>query len=241
MTYGVFAQVYDELMDSQLFPQWKDYTVRHLPHKGAKILELACGNGELAILLKKAGYDIQGLDLSPEMLTIAKIKQEEAGVSFPLIQADMRDLAGFSIYDGIISFCDSLCYLPTPEDLRLVFQQVYEHLEEKGVFLFDVFTTIHIQELDGYAYHAELPGIVFTWDSYKGKHEYSIEHELSFFKELDNGHYERFNEVHRERTYPLAFYKKELKQAGFTNIEITADFVNELAEDSIRWFFKAEK
>lgn len=241
MTYGVFAQVYDELMDSQLFPKWKDYTINHLPHTGAKILELACGNGELAILLKKAGYDIQGLDLSPEMLTIAKNKQEEAEVSFPLIEADMRDLSGFSTYDGIISFCDSLCYLPTPEDLRLVFQQVYQHLEKEGLFLFDVFTTNYIQELDGYAYHAELPGIVFTWDSYQGEDEHSIEHELSFFKELENGYYERFVEIHRERTYPLTFYKEELEQAGFRNIEITADFSNGLAEDNVRWFFKAEK
>lgn len=241
MTYGIFARVYDELMDYSLFPKWKEYTMNYLPKKGSQILELACGNGELAILLKQAGYDIQGLDLSAEMLSIAKRKQEAAGVSFPLIQADMRDLSDFNLYDGIISFCDSLCYLPSPEDLITVFNQVYEHLNKDGIFLFDVFTTDYIKKLDGYSYHDEIPGTVFIWDSYQGEYDYSIEHELSFFEELENGNYQRHLEIHKERTYPLEFYIDELKKLGFRNIEISADFNEELADDNIRWFFKAQK
>lgn len=241
MTYGVFARVYDQLMDDRLFSKWKDYTMKYLPEKDSEILELACGNGELAILLKQKGYDIHGLDLSEEMLTIAKSKQEEAGISFPLIHADMRNLSDFASYDGVISFCDSLCYLPNPEDLQLVFNQVYEHLNDEGIFLFDVFTTDYIKKLDGYSYHDEIPEIVFTWDSYMGEYEHSIEHELSFFEELENGDYQRHIEVHKERTYPLEFYLKELKKTGFSNIEVSADFDEELAENNIRWFFKAQK
>ena len=241
MTYGIFARVYDELMDKDLFPQWKEYTMKYLSEKKSKILELACGNGELAILLKKAGYDIQGLDLSAEMLTIAKMKQDAADVDFPLIQADMRDLSDFGFYDGIISYCDSLCYLPLPSDLKLVFRQVYEHLNKDGVFLFDVFTTDYIEKLDGYSYHNELAELVFIWDSYKGEYDYSIEHELSFFEELENGNYQRHVEIHKERTYPLNFYLDELKKVGFKNIEVSADFTEQLGENNVRWFFKAQK
>ena len=241
MNYNIFASVYDQLMDDRLFPRWKEYTIKHIPQKGSSILELASGSGDLSILLKKAGYHVQGIDLSEEMLTIAKTKQTEAGVEIPLFQTDMRDLSHFTTYDGIISFGDSLCYLPTPEDLKQVFRQVYEHLNESGVFLFDVFSTHHIKALDGYSHHDEIPGIVFMWDSYQGEHEYSIEHELSFFEELPNGKYQRHIEVHKERTYPLEFYLKELEDIGFKNIEVTADFTEKLAEDNIRWFFKAQK
>lgn len=241
MTYGIFARVYDELMDQKLFPKWKNYVEKHIPRKDSKILELACGNGDLAILLEKDGYTMTGLDLSAEMLTIAKEKQIKAGLNFPLVQADMRDLTDFKNYDGIVSFCDSLCYLKTPEDVKLVFHQVYKHLKDEGVFLFDVFTTNHIKDLDGYSYHDEIPGIVFTWDSYKGEHPYSIEHELSFFEELDNGFYKRQMEIHKERTYSLDFYRNELEKAGFSNIKINADFNKELGKNNIRWFFRAEK
>lgn len=241
MTYGVFARVYDELMDDSLFLKWRDYTSRHIPNNTATLLELGCGNGELGILLKKMGYEIDGLDLSAEMLALAKEKQEEAGVYFPLNQGDMRDLSAFDSYDGVISFCDTLCYLPSPEDLKLVFNEVYAHLNQGGIFLFDVFTTDYIEQLDGYSHHDEIPGLVFIWDSYKGVHEHSIEHELSFFEELDNGNYQRHIEIHEERTYPLDFYRSQLQEVGFTKIEVTADFDQELGENNTRWFFKAQK
>lgn len=240
MNYGIFAHVYNELMDEETFEQWRDYVKEHLKPKSS-ILELGCGNAQLGILLKEDGYDITGLDLSEEMLSLAQIRQEEAKIQFPLIQGDMRDLAGFSKFDAIVSFCDSLCYLPTKEDLEKTFLEVYDHLKEEGSFLFDVFTTEHIEKLDGYSYHDELPGIVFTWDSFTGEQPHSIEHDLSFFVEQPNGTYERQEELHQERTYPIAEYRNMLEQLGFKNIEITADFDQEISGNNTRWFFKAQK
>lgn len=241
MTYGVFARVYDELMDESLFLKWRDYTSQNIANNEANLLELGCGNGELGILLTKMGYEITGLDLSAEMLAVAKEKQAEADVHFPLIQGDMRDLSVFGSYDGIISFCDTLCYLPTPEDLTVVFNEAYAHLNQEGIFLFDVFTTDYIEKLDGYSYHDEIPELIFIWDSYQGVHEHSIEHELSFFEELADGRYQRHDELHKERTYPLDFYLTQLKKAGFSKIEVTADFDQKLGENNTRWFFKAQK
>ena len=241
MAYEIFANVYDQLMDDDLFKKWFSYTEKYVPHPKASILELGCGNGQLGILLKQAGYDITGLDLSAEMLSLAKQRQEEAGVNFPLFQVDMRDLSSFGRYDAIISFCDTLCYLQTFDDLMSVFEQAYAHLDEGGVFLFDVFTTEHIASLDGYSYHDELPGLVFTWDSFTGVELHSVEHELSFFIEQDNGQYERYDELHRERTYPLEQYLDALKKVGFTKIEVSADFDQKITGENIRWFFKAEK
>lgn len=241
MTYGIFARVYDELMDESLFLRWRDYTRKNIPSTQANLLELGCGNGELGILLKKMGYNIEGLDLSAEMLALANEKQADAGVHFPLIHGDMRDLSAFGFYDGIISYCDTLCYLPSPEDLEIVFNEVYAHLNQDGLFLFDVFTTDYIEKLDGYTYHDEIPELVFVWDSYQGVHDYSIEHELSFFEELADGSYKRHDELHEERTYPLDFYLNKLQEAGFSNIEVIADFDQELGKDNMRWFFKAQK
>lgn len=241
MTYGIFAQVYNELMDDSLFLKWKDYVTTHLKDTDTKILELGSGNGHLALLLKQEGYDIEGLDLSAEMLAVAKSKQEAESVEFPLYQADMRDLSNFDTYQAIVSFCDTLCYLETIEDLERVFSEVYSHLDKNGFFLFDVFTTEHIQSLDGYTFHDEIPGTMFIWDSYLGEHEYSIEHDLLFFKELDNGLYKRYEELHKERTYPLEVYISKLEAAGFKNIEVIADFDQEITGNNERWFFKAEK
>ncbi len=240
MNYGVFAQVYNMLMDDAIFQKWQEYVEKHLD-KESSILELGCGNGQLGILLTAAGYELEGLDLSEEMLALAHDRQQEAEVYFPVFQGDMRDLSEYGMYDAMISFCDSLCYLPTKEDMAQTFREVYAHLNETGSFLFDVFTTEHIVALDGYAYHDEIPGIVFMWDSFPGEEPHTIEHDLSFFIEQEDGTYERQEELHLERTYPIQEYLEMLKAAGFKKVEVTADFDEEITGDNVRWFFKAQK
>jgi len=240
MNYGIFAHVYNELMDDRVFEEWQSYTETHV-EPGSSILELGCGNGQLGILLKKSGYDIEGLDLSSEMLSLAQQRQDAADVHFPLFQADMRDLSAFRAYDAIISFCDSLCYLPEKTDMATTFKEAYTHLHPGGLFLFDVFTTEHIETLDGYSYHDEMPNIVFLWDSYAGEHAHSVEHDLSFFVENADGTYERQEELHKERTYPIQEYLEMLETAGFTKVEVTADFDQEVTGNNMRWFFKAQK
>ena len=240
MNYQIFAHVYNELMDDAIFLKWQDYVEKHVPKK-QRILELGCGNGQLGILLKAAGYDIEGLDLSEEMLSLAQDGQQEADVYFPVFQADMRDLSEFETYDAIISFCDSLCYLPQKADLQQTFNEVHAHLAEKGTFLFDVFTTEHIEKQNGYAYHDEIPGIVFMWDSFEGEEPHSIEHDLSFFVEQEDGTYDRQEELHKERTYPIQEYLDLLKATGFSKVEVTADFDEEITGANTRWFFKAQK
>lgn len=240
MNYQIFAHVYNELMDDSIFEKWRTYVEDHL-HKNSSILELGCGNGQLGILLKEAGYTIEGLDLSEEMLSLAHLRQQEAEIYFPVFQGDMRDLSEFGQYDAVISFCDSLCYLPQKKDMVKTFNETYAHLNEGGQFLFDVFTTEHIENLDGYAYHDEIPGIVFMWESFEGEKPHSIEHDLSFFSEQEDGTYTRQEELHKERTYPIEEYLDMLKEAGFSKIEVTADFGEEITGDNTRWFFKAEK
>ena len=60
---------------------------------GSPLLELGCGTGRLLIPLAEAGYRVTGVDLSPEMLRIARAKAEAAGVaeSVTLIEGDFAD------------------------------------------------------------------------------------------------------------------------------------------------------
>lgn len=95
MIYQSFAQLYDELFDAQLYEQWQDYTLNRLPSTSKTVLDLAGGAGLLACLLATAGLDLTVADFSPEMLSLAGKHAAETGVDLQLVQADMRDLAGF--------------------------------------------------------------------------------------------------------------------------------------------------
>ncbi|SFB84555.1 Methyltransferase domain-containing protein [Alkalibacterium subtropicum] len=240
MTYNWFAKVYDDLMDDSLYEKWLDYTGKYIP-KGEIILELGSGTGILGLKLKESGYDITGLDLSDEMLSLAYNRQREAGLIFPLIQGDMRDLKDLPAYPNVICYSDALCYMKDEEELLAVFKEVYSKLEKEGMFLFDVHSIYQIEAFLSTSFHAETDGIVFLWDSFEGEAPYSVEHELSFFVHSNDNCYDRYEETHKERTYPLDMYKKLLQEAGFQKIEVSADFTEEVKTDSKRWFFACTK
>lgn len=72
--YETFAEVYDAIMDDSLYDRWTEFSLRHLPKSKNKnkLLEMACGTGIQSVRFSQAGFDVTGLDLSSEMLQVAK-------------------------------------------------------------------------------------------------------------------------------------------------------------------------
>ncbi|WP_407857038.1 class I SAM-dependent DNA methyltransferase [Enterococcus hailinensis] len=242
MAYETFAFVYDEVMDDSLYQQWLDFSIRHLPKDTNQIFELACGTGALAVEFAKAGYDVTGLDLSEEMLTLASNRSIEEDVSINWVAGDMLDLTDLGQYQAVTCFSDSLCYMQTPEQVQQVFNGVYELLEKSGTFIFDVHSTYQVDEVfPEYSFHEQTEEFAFLWDSYAGELPHSIEHFLTFFVKREDELFERVDELHQERTYPLPTYQKMLETAGFET-EIFADFTDQAPnETSKRWFFVCKK
>lgn len=238
--YSTFAELYDQWMSPSLYESWKEFVKQRVP-AGKKILDLGCGAGHLGVRLTQVGYDYTGLDISEDMLTLAAMKQSEANLSFPLILGDMQDLSDFPTYDAIVSFCDSLCYLEEKEMIRKVFAEVYEHLEKDGVFLFDIHSVNQMNKFDGFSYHDIEDEQILLWDSFAGDTPHSCEHYLTILKETSSGLYERFEEVHFERTYPVEEVVRILEETGFSQIKVTADFNQDMDEKSSRIFFEVRK
>lgn len=242
MAYETFAFVYDEVMDISLYQRWLDFSLRHLGER-KQILELACGTGALAVEFAKDGFDVTALDLSEEMLMIASGRAEEAEATVQFVEGDMLDLSDIETYQAVTCFSDSICYMENEMDVQQVFDGVYQILEEDGIFIFDVHSTYQIDEVfPSYSYHYQTEEFAFLWDSYEGKEPHSIEHFLTFFVENEEGSFVREDELHRERTYPLEVYLLLLENAGFSNVETYADFIDsEPNEKSRRWFFVCQK
>ena len=244
MSYQTFAQVYDAIMDETLYDRWGEFVDSQLLNKKPPVLELACGTGALAVALSKRGYDVTGLDLSDNMLSLASERALKEQVKLPLIQADMMDLSEIGQYEAVTCFSDSLCYMPNEEAVLKVFQEVYNVLTDNGMFLFDVHSIYQTDVVfPGYMYNDQSDEISFLWKSYAGEKAHSVEHDLTFFvydEELDL--YDRYDETHKERTYSLEQYKSLLSKAGFSSIEASADFgESEITEESPRWFFVCTK
>ncbi|MCT0948435.1 class I SAM-dependent methyltransferase [Weissella confusa] len=247
MNYQTFAKLYDDLFDEAAYADWFQYATKFIKNKDGKLLELAGGAGRLAIQLKQAGYDdISVLDLSTEMLALAAQHAQEAELDLPLIEGDMREWSDFDErFATITSFADSFNYLANEDETLMAFKQVAEHLEDGGQFLFDVISPWQTDVYyPGYMYNWHDDETAFMWSSYGVEEQpHTVEHELTFFvynEDIDG--FQQLQEVHTERTYSLDTYKRLLTEAGFTNIEVTADFGrSEVTDESPRWFFNATK
>src|SRR5690625_5512942 len=58
--------------------------------KGSKIYDIGCGDGYASYQLYKAGYDIVGMDISNEMIALAKERLDKEEITF--LQGDLIDL-----------------------------------------------------------------------------------------------------------------------------------------------------
>lgn len=247
MSYEKFAYLYDELMIDAPYDQWVSFVLRTINQYSlplnSSLLDLGCGTGNIAIPLSKVGLKVTAVDLSEEMLFVAKEKSEANEASIQFFQQDMRDLEGLGQFDVVVSLCDSLNYLHDELELQKTFQNVYQHLKNQGLFIFDVHSVYKVDEVfagSTFAYNGE--DISYIWECFSGDEDHTIEHELSFFVKNEVGLYERFDEVHKQRTYPLSIYKNSLEKTGFEVISITGDFSNDvLSERSERLFFIAKK
>lgn len=112
---------------------------------GAKILELACGSGRLFMPLLEAGYNLTGVDLSIEMLDLARQKVATLAPEFQqkgrLLVGDMRrleEVVGGEEFDLIILGFNSFQHLLTPADQHACLASACRHLAPRGRFVLAV-------------------------------------------------------------------------------------------------------
>jgi SAM-dependent methyltransferase len=68
------------LADPETRAAWRSLLLSVLPLAPARVADLGCGTGTLAVLLAAEGYAVDGLDVSPEMVARARVKAAAAGV-----------------------------------------------------------------------------------------------------------------------------------------------------------------
>ena len=91
-----FAAEYDSypdhgLLDSDIRSAWKDLLRTWLPTTPSLVADLACGTGTMSVLMAEMGHQVRGIDLSPEMVRLARAKAAPFGSAIEIAAADASE------------------------------------------------------------------------------------------------------------------------------------------------------
>jgi SAM-dependent methyltransferase len=135
------AQRYDLVMGAYASGDQLNFYRRQVARYGEPVLELACGSGRLTIPLAKEGVKITGMDISRDMLDLAKIKASEAQADVHFLQGDMRSFDLGEKFRFIFIPAQSLSHLHTRQEMEDCFSCIRHHLVEGGRLMIELFNS----------------------------------------------------------------------------------------------------
>ena len=220
-TYDALAGCYDDMTEDVNYPAWADFLEKlfaRFPHPVHTVLDLACGTGTMSFLLAQRGYELIGVDFSPEMLAIAAEKTVEGEGEPPIFLCQaMEELDLYGTVDACVCLLDSVNHVTRPDQLRKAFQRVWLFLEPGGLFVFDVHTPAHLEGLDGGMFLDETEDAYCVWRTDYDPRRKICTYGMDVFRR-EGALWRREEEVHEERAYSPAELTDYLTQAGFQDI-----------------------
>lgn len=212
--YNSFARGYDLLTDNIAYKQFADYYEEIFARQGIKpelVLDLGCGTGTVTAMMANRGYDMIGVDISGEMLNIARTKTDK--VLF--LQQDMTDFELYGTVDVIYSALDAVNYVLSKKDLKRMFRLVKNYLNFGGIFIFDINTPHKFQNvLDGNTFVYDKESVYCVWQNELDKRSGICTFFIDLFYREKGTLFERFYEEHYERAYEPGELGTMLKEAG---------------------------
>ncbi|MGL4761588.1 MAG: class I SAM-dependent DNA methyltransferase [Sarcina sp.] len=243
-SYNKMAKVYDQLINEDInYKEIAEYLLTIAKKENIKFdnyLDLACGTGNVGVHVGKEFKENYFVDLSADMLTEVEQKLRENKLRAKIICQDMCELELGKKFNLISCVLDSTNYILDEEDLEEYFKGVYNHLEDDGVFVFDINSYYKLSEVLGnniYTYDNE--EIFYTWENVF--EDDIVEMSLTFFIR-DAYLYERFDEIHEERAYRENEIESIFKNVGFKMISKHDGYTSdEVKEDTERILYILKK
>jgi cyclopropane fatty-acyl-phospholipid synthase-like methyltransferase len=183
------------------------------------ILDLGCGRGRHSHNLAKRGYDVTGIDLSPEAIKTAKEKAEELNLSNVHFEVrDMRDPLPRK-FDAIVNLFTTFGYFKSDKENASVLDSVTQMLKDEGLFVLDYLNAEKVKQDFVDEEEGEFHGIRYEIKRYIKNG--AIHKDIAFAgDQLDKPR------VYWERVklYGLDWFKKEMAKRELEIIDVNGDY-----------------
>ncbi len=206
--------------------------------KGGKILEPLCGSGRFLVPFMERGFDIQGVDMSEEML--GKLKEKAPGVR--VICGDMTSFTCEEKYDYIFISSGSVSLFTDMNMCKAVLRQIRALLAPGGKFVFAVDTLAdRVQESTEYGTALSVKTKEGLDLVMKGKNHFDESTQTQYSPSI----YELYKDGEllckepmdfQTHLYRLGEMEQYLKEAGFSDIAVYGSFDKKAADEQSEMF-----
>jgi len=206
------ARYYDALYSFKNYDETcvrlREFIERYHP-SAKRLLDVACGTGRHLEFLRQH-YDVEGLDLSPELLEVASRR-------CPTVPLHHADMTGFQLtrrFDVVLCLFSSIGYTKTAVRMQDAVRSMANHLNPGGLLLVEpYFTPQQYWANDLRANFVDQPDLKIAWmyvSSIEGTVSILDIHYLIGKREG----FEYFTERHEIGLFTESEYRKALEQAG---------------------------
>ena len=221
-SYTDFAYVYDALMKRDVdYEKWADYIENLFDICGVNpelVCDVACGTGGMTLPLARRGYDMTGVDVSEDMLNVAREKAE--GLNILFLNQSMTKIDLYGTMGAFLCMIDGINYVLSPKSLLQFFTRIKTcFMDSRAPFIFDISSEYKLKNIIGSNtfVHSE-KDIFYTWQNRWIEKKRLSDMFLTFFVREDKV-YRRFEERHLQRAWSKEEITYLLRKAGFARID----------------------
>jgi SAM-dependent methyltransferase len=236
--YDLLAKYYDVVTgDSSTESAFIDSLIKQRHSRAVTLLEVACGTGGIIAPLA-ARYRVSGIDISPDMLAVAR---EKLPAGTPLYLADMSSFRLDATFDAVICIYHGINHLLDFPAWERFFDCAYRQLNDGGVLIFDIFTTDYLQRMTKIPEVQQRFGDNYLLIKVRMADRAVFEWNIEVSALQPGGGYESFTEVIRTVSFPLQEVGAALSErfTDIRTIESSSSAVDE--EDENRTWFVCTK
>lgn len=227
MSYSALAKYYDSLTRNVDYSARADYlckVLQRLGHSAGLTIDLACGTGSLTLELARRGFDVYGLDASPEMLSEAQQKAADAERSILFVCQKMQCMDLYGGVDTAVCMLDSVNHITSAADLQESFRRIAMFLNPGGYFVFDANTVYkHRKILSNNVFVYDIEDVYCVWQNRCEPRSGLVSVSLDLFEHQGSGMYRRSSEHFQERAYSEKQLREMLGKAGLRVEGVWAD------------------
>ncbi len=217
--YSGLARIYDYLLTGVDYEAWADYVEKLFAFFHVKpryIIDLACGTGNSTLPWVRRGYPCVGVDLSAEMLQVARQKALDCNLNVTFLKQDLRSLQLPQRGDVALLYQDGLNYLLSIDDLRRAFYSIRNCVYPGGFFIFNLnmleyLPTSHTPQLS----FLDEPSLTLLWESAYTEEERIWRIHLIAFLQEEGSLYRKIEEKHLERSHSREEVEALLAETGW--------------------------